>query len=717
MRKLSLLFSSIIWTSISFGQLQLWTKTSSTKLQQGFKTETTSNHTFHFDIHTFKNVVKANASSIKMFLPSPTGEMVQFELKENTTISNELAAKYPEIKAFNGFSMDGTKKKAKIDIGPNYFRAMILEAGQETVYIDPAFYTNSLQTEYVIYKRSELISSKSFECHQKTDELLSEIDFEAKAIQSCELRTYRVAISATGEYTRFHGGTIANALAAQVTTLNRVNGLYEKDLAITLTLIANNDTLIYTDAATDPFTNGEPSRMISENQAVTNSIIGASRYDIGHIFGTNSGGLASLNCVCRSNKAQGVTGSGAPVGDAFDIDYVAHEMGHQFGANHTFNNSCSGNRNSTTAYETGSGSTIMAYAGICAPNVQGNSDDYFHAISLQEIGTAISASSHSCPVKTPLSNVAPTITSIQRIVVPANTPFMLKGNAIDADGDSLTYCWEQMDREITTQAPKPEATKGPNFRSFKPSASPIRYIPSIQTQLSNNYTWEKLATVPRDYNFRLTVRDNSENGGCTENTNTQVSVDTSAGPFVVLYPNLASVTWTGLTTQEVLWDVAKTNLAPISCENVKISLSIDGGLTFMTLIESTPNDGSEFVNVPNVSTTNAIIMVSSESETFFDVSNRKFRINQSTLSVADENMAKNLTLYPNPTTSVITLQLENGKVLNGFDLYNSVGQIVNKSSADIENKYTLDLTNLASGIYIFQSTIEGQKISYKLIKE
>ena len=282
---------------------------------------------------------------------------------------------------------------------------------------------------------------------------------------TCELREYRLAIAATGEYTTFHGGTVAAAQAAQVTTMNRVNGVYERDFGVRMIFVANNNnSIIYTNAATDPYSDGNTGAMIGEVQADIDATIGSGNYDVGHVFGTNSGGLAGLGVICTNGqKARGVTGSGAPIGDPFDIDYVAHELGHQFGANHTQNNNC--NRNTATAMEPGSASSIMGYAGICAPNVQSNSDDHFHAVSMIEISNRLLAT--SCPVTASLTNNAPTITGTPgNVTIPGNTPFALTCIATDPDTNNvLTYCWEQMDNTPATMPPVSTSTDGPNFRS------------------------------------------------------------------------------------------------------------------------------------------------------------------------------------------------------------------------------------------------------------
>lgn len=577
--------------------------------------------------------LKSNPSSpvILIDLPHPDGKFYEYQVFLNTTMHPGLQAKFPEIRSYDAIATNQSGNVVKLDVTPQGFHSMILSPTESTIFIDPFSFGGGDIENYIVYYKKDFKTDKVFNCSFVSEENSSDVgqeDITPKAFGTCELRTYRLALSASAEYTTFQGGTVALAQAAQVTTMNRVNGVYERDMAITMVIIPNNDLLIYTNSATDPFTNGTPNSMITQNQTAVNNAIGSSNYDIGHVFGTNSGGLAGLGVVCGSQKARGVTGSGAPVGDAFDIDYVAHEMGHQFSGNHSFNNSCNGNRNNNTAVEPGSGTTIMAYAGICAPNVQSNSDDHFHGRSLQEIGAFITGSSHTCPVKTPLTNTAPTISStVGTVNIPANTPFALTAIASDDDGNTLTYCWEQINNQISTQAPVATATGGPNFRSITPSTSPTRYFPTIASQLANGpFTWEVIPSVSRTMNFRVTVRDNAVGGGCNDHEDVTVTTTSTAGPFLVNYPSTVGISWAVGDTKTVTWSVANTDIAPVACANVNIMLSIDGGVTFTTVLSNTPNDGSQDIIVPNSPSTTAIIMVICENGTFFDISNNFFEI-------------------------------------------------------------------------------------------
>lgn len=574
----------------------------------------------------------------KIALPHTDGSTRIFIVKRNQTLHPDLNVLYPEIQTYDAYSTDGSGAFAKWDITPQGLHAMIMIPGESTIFIDP--YITGNTDYYIVYRKKDFISSKTADCSFIGVEDEKKNSPVKAMYGTCELRTYRLALSATGEYTTFHGGTVALALAAQVTTMNRVNGVYEKDIAITMVIIPNNDLIIYTNSASDPFTNGSPGVMIGQNQTNTDNVIGSANYDIGHVFGTNSGGLAGLGVVCTGGqKARGVTGSSAPVGDAFDIDYVAHEMGHQFGANHTQNNSC--NSVSAARFEPGSASTIMGYAGICSPNVQNNSDDYFHGYSLSEIGSEILSAGHQCETITALNNTAPTINSTNgNISIPISTPFALTASATDPDGDVLTYLWEQMNNQASTQPPVSTSTGGPNFRSFDPSLDSTRYFPRLQAIANNgSFTWEVLPSVSRTMNFRVTVKDNHAVGSCNDYVNVTVSTVASAGPFVVTYPTASGITWLANSTQTVTWDVANTDLTPINCSSVRILLSTDAGLTYpYELSSGTANDGSVSISVPNVASTTARIMVISSNGTFFDISNNNFTIVNCSLDPIDNQV-------------------------------------------------------------------------------
>lgn len=587
-------------------------------------------------------------------IPHPDGTLHEYQVYLNETMSPGLMDQFPGIRSYDGVATNSSGEVVKLDLTPQGFHAMILVPGASTIFIDPYQHGIEHPIHYIVYSTAHFQTNKLFSCDYVpiAGQLIPEPESLLTSPGNGTKRTYRLALAATGEYTVFHGGTVALAQAAQVTTINRVNGVYMRDLAVTLTIIPNNSLLIYTNASTDPYTNGNASTMSSQNQTNVTAVIGNANYDIGHVFGTNSGGVAHLGVVCDSTyKARGVTGSSSPVGDPFDVDYVCHEVGHQFSGNHTFRastGSCSGNANSSTAMEPGSGTTIMAYAGICSPqNVQSLSDDYFHAASLQEMHAYItSGDGGPCAVATSIPNQsAPVITSVvSNVTIPTNTPFALTALATDPDGDILTYCWEQMDNGNSTQPPVSASTTGPNFRSLEPSLSGTRYFPNIASILSGGpFTWEVLPSAARTMNFKCVVRDNNAGGGCNDTASVAITTaPTTAGVYQVTYPTASGISWYGNSTQTITWDVAGTDLSPFSCSNVDILLSTDSGATFTNIANNVPNDGSETITLPNTPSTSAVIMVQCANGTFFDISNNLFTIlpatNDYTLSLEQDSL-------------------------------------------------------------------------------
>ncbi|REE27975.1 putative secreted protein (Por secretion system target) [Winogradskyella pacifica] len=662
---------------------KLWTSLNAEKAKQSEqisrKINLKSEKFFQLKIEQLKTKLQTigdreNPGNTIISFPNSDGELSRFKVFEASIMEPKLQAQFPNMRSYAGQGIDNPTEIVRFSITSKGLHAMFLGTSNGTQFIDPFSKVGNI---YTVYSKRDLTESDfEFQCGVIDEDL----DLDAKTFNDPitknasdgTLRNYRTAIACTGEYAAFHGGTVAGAMAAIVTTMTRINGIYERELSITMTLVANNANLVYTDAATDPFDNDNGNLLIQQSHNQITAQIGTANFDIGHTFSTSSsGGLASLGSTCvNSRKGKGITGSTQPIGDAYDVDYVAHELGHQFGAPHTFNGtvgSCSGvNRSSSSAYEPGSGTTIMAYAGICgSDNIQIGSDAYFHQNSINTIWNHVT-SSGACPVDAvPTGNTQPVANAGANYIIPQGTPYKLNGNnSNDVDGmETLTYTWEQYDLG-TAGLPTETTTTGPLVRSFEGTNNPVRYVPRLEDILVNggtSTTWEKLVTISRNINFMLTVRDNDARGGQTDSDQMTATVTTAAGPFVVTSQNVDGVTWDVGTTQTVTWNVAGTTGNGVNEANVNILLATDGQNFDTVLALNVPNDGSHDITVPDVASSSNRIMVEAANGIFFNVNNENIAIGVAitcdTYSASGDNIGVSIADGTGSTTPI------NGPVL------------------------------------------------------
>jgi len=615
------------------------------------------------DVPSRKNI--GSSPMVVINFPDKKGNMERFQVSETSTLAPEIAIKYPNIKTYIGFSLDNPGGRIRFSVTPQGLKTM------STYPNKPALFTVPLnkgdESLYITYDRSMRIDSKKdFECLTENENVpIKEIISFNRDANDQILRTLRIAISTTGEYTNFwddgddtNGDAQEDALAALVSTLNRTNEVFEVDMAITFQLVTGTE-IIYPTSSTDPYTGSFNSQL----QSTLTSEVGESNYDIGHLFnyGGNNGNAGCIGCVCvDGQKGSGFSShsftdndGGPNMDDFFDIDYVPHEIGHQMGGNHTFSQS---NEGTGVNYEPGSGTTIMGYAGITGANdVQDHSDPYFHYGTINQVLNNLDT--RTCWTSSEITNNPPVADAGDDYTIPQGTAFKLVGSATDSDEeDVLTYTWEQVDSGTTTSSNfGPTKTSGAVWRSRPPSSNPTRYMPVRSRVLSgelteanpqeteDNTSWETVSTVGRALNFALTVRDRSETNGVGQFPQSDfdfmtVTVDGDSGPFAVT-SQTTNETWNVGESQTVTWDVAGTDTGSVNTSSVNIYLSTDGGLTFpFSAASNVANDGSHTFSVPPADgdSDQLRVMVEGNDNIFYAINSTNFSLQESEFAMTVE---------------------------------------------------------------------------------
>ncbi len=585
-------------------------------------------------------------------LPTTNGSE-QFVIWETSNFAPALRAQYPDIKSYVGKGVTDPSAYLRFSVDPVLgVQTMILRADRGAEFIEP--YTRDFST-YVLFDSATRLSNRlPFNCSTEDAEMnQTAIDVVGQTSRSDNqvFRTYRLALSCTGEYATFFGGTVAGALAGMNATMTRVNGVLDIDLAVKLEIIANDNLVIYTNSGSDPYSAagaGSAGAWNTELQNTLTTVLGNGAYDIGHLFGASGGGgnAGCIGCICTDdtaatndkNKGSGFTSpaDNIPQGDNFDIDYVIHEMGHQMGANHTFSNAVEG---SGVNIEPGSGVTIMGYAGVVDPpylNVQAHSIPIYAYRSILQIQSNLASTGHNCSTNVTLTNHPPTVSAGVDWTIPKGTAFILKGTGSDQDGDTLNYVWEENDNATAAvtgddSEASPTKTVGPNWRTFIPTGSPDRIMPQLSAVLNGNLrgTWESVNDVARTLNFSFTARDSHPNGGQTKKDANVITVSGTVGPFEVTSQATSGISWTQGSTQNITWNVNNTT-SLVGSANVNIKLSTDGGLTFpIMLAANTPNDGNETITVPDVAGPACRIWIEATGNIYFAVNARPFSIGYS----------------------------------------------------------------------------------------
>lgn len=675
-------------------------------------------------------------------LPTPDGGYRNFRVWQTPMLPAELSAQFPDISTYTAEAVGAPTVTAKLDFTMYGFHAMVFD-GDNTYMVDP--YDNFHDGYYMVhYRRDESReANEKMVCAKKSGidqngpagESMQTASSEIpklghRVVNGYQLRTYKLALGCSHQYAQAATGlsspTVAQTLAKMTTTMARVNGVYEREFSVTMVFVSNENALIHPTSTGDPYgpDDSNPGALLTDNQTQCDNLIGNANYDIGHVFSTGGGGLALLGVVCEAGyKAQGVTGSPTPTGDGYDIDYVAHEMGHQFGSEHSFNNdndgSCGGNASSADAFEPGSGSTIMAYAGICYPDdLQAHSDAYFNAKSLLNIQSYITSGGDVCPVKTATGNKLVRYNSFSTTYsIPYQTPFELMApTAVDSAGDSVVlYCWEEYDLGSFGSTFAATTSSGPIFRSFNPSQSRLRIFPRLSQVLAGTLSdaaatsgtrGEKVPTVARSMKFKCIFRAILHNKGTFVFPDDSVvlnAVNTGAG-FKVTSQGTTGISYTGGSTQTVTWDVVGSNAAPISASNVDIYMSLDGGNNWMYHVGTFPNTGTASITVPNPAATSAScrFKVKGAGNVFFNINSKNFTVTyNSSIAVSTGvaqtgTLAKETKVFPVPATDMVHIATGTMSNIQAI-VVNTLGQIV--WQGNINGQADIQVASWAKGIY------------------
>lgn len=646
----------------AFAQDNFFVKTEYNQKATSLKTASKSSTTYQFDYKLLDTALKKAAlknssktSNTVISFPNLKGALEKYRVVEAPVMHPDLQKKYPEIRSYIGYGIDTPSSYLRFSLSPYKGLTAIILGKEKTEVFQP---NQENTSQFTVLDKPSLVKKDGFNC--RTVDTFFDASSKNNGLKDADdsiNRLYTIAISVTGEYSDFHGGTLPLVNASLAATLTNVNAVFENDFNVSLQLAANNDNVIYFDAATDPYSGFN--NYSAEVQSTLDTEIGNANYDVGHLISAIGfdGNAGCIGCVCTTGlKGSAYASDTEPDGFNFDIDLVAHEIGHQFGANHTWTHD--GNEGTNVQMEPGGGTTIMGYAGIAnSANIQLNSDPYFHGISIEQVTNFIKTT--SCAIETNIVNTTPTANAGNDITLPIGTAFRLTGTGADSDGDNITYCWEQInENNASTIFPNPNSGNSDAVlvRSFPPTTSPTRYFPNLSDLKFgvNANQWEKVPNVGRTADFRLTVRDNKPGGANNRHDDMRVTFNPSFGPFQITSQNTTGISWSSGSTETITWDVNNTNALP-GASNVNILLSTDGGETYNEIVSNIPNNGNHSLTVPNSPSPECRLMIEPTNSNFFAINSENFAIDfEVNTTCTQYNSSTNLGINIDDNTGVFT---------------------------------------------------------------
>lgn len=612
----------------------------------------------------------------------PDGTFPEVAVVETRLMESSLAALFPQIRTYAFEGKDDRALTGQMAVGPTGFHAVAQHRGH-LLRIDP--FVSTAGRVYLGYRDRDRTDGSNVIDHPDDEHPPTPGTPLASALVGAPtgnfgigdtLRIYRLAAATTGEFfqAREQGFGTLGVLFSLVVDIMGVNAVFEPELGVRLVISLASLDVFYDDPTTDPFvqnddpmtmaTEGTPCSLRGQNRtnSVDNMALDNGDYDLGFLLATQSGG-GGAGCawfnLCR--EGAGVLHKSAAAGKVGNngtnsaVGLMLHETGHQLGANHTYSGQAGGcdlpnfSENPAadptappgSAYEPGSGSTIMSYSGVCAdqagnppppppPPLQNDNVDlsglgtasYYHTASFHQIQEYLTNGDGStCGTTQATGNLAPTMVDAgPDFTIPRQTPFTLLGEDAQ-DLDPLTYVWEQLDLATTRRPIDTDDGAGPIIRSVPPAASTERTIPRLPDLLANvTRRGEILPQVDRDLNFRYTARDNRMGGGGVEHD--EMVVHVAGSPFFLTSPNGGEALFAGCPVP-VSWVVGGGSVAP----SVDIQFSQDGGTSFpTTLVAATANDGSATADLTCATTGQGRMKAAAVGNIFFDVSDNNFTV-------------------------------------------------------------------------------------------
>lgn len=584
---------------------------------------------------------------LQVTLTAPDGRAMLFMLQESGAMPPTLAARYPAIHSYMG--RDDGGRRVRLDMFGSQMYAMVFDPDGDW-FIQPVAggKPHAYQAFWLRdWKPGNAVGVADFDGRSSLPPGAVAVTGVASATQhnGRSRHNYRIAISATSSFTALHGGTVAGGLAGIVRNLNRVNEIYGTELGVHFTLQAENDRLVFSDPATDPFAANDTTPNI-RNIEIQAQLIGADNLDLGLVMTNTYGGIAGPAAACQIGRARNATQAGLP-NAAFDPylpRILAHEIGHQFGAKDNY--SACERDDEVSGYEVGHGTTIMSYAGNrrCLANApefgpgRPYAEHYFHAENLEQMQKYIASIGGSCASPGTNMHYAPMLQNAdiegpdsislpadESFTIPAHTPFALAVTASELQTTAhATYTWDQMDAGPSPRMAPWDSGRGPLFSSQAPTFANVRMFPSLPVVLGTQPATlgDTFPGTNRDLNFRVTVRDNAPENATTASHDIAIRVVDTGQQFAV--SPILQQPWKAGQQYEIAWNVAATDRAPINCGLMNVHLSLDDAQSFLpqSLAFWIPNNGVATITVPALSrgSDRARLKLSCAENLFFAIS-------------------------------------------------------------------------------------------------